>query len=456
MILQLDQIRAWLGLDPAGGAGAVLGYSIDSRTLRPGDLFFAIQGPRHDGHAYVEEAFRRGAVAAVVRSAYRGTGAGTLLPVDAPASALLKLATWARRKWGRTLIAVTGSSGKTTTKEMIAAFLEGFLTISKSEGNLNNEYGLPLSLLRIRDDADAAVVEIGINHPGELRPLADIAAPNIGVVTNVGAAHVGNFDSVEAIAAEKRQLIESLGTDGIAVLNADDARVAAFRTVHSGCCVTFGINQEADVRADDLHDLGAEGARFRVAGHPMITAVPGRHNVANIVAAMAVARCLGVGPDRLQDAVGRLRPVAMRGKICRSGGVTLIDDCYNANPAAVEAMLEVLRRTSARRRIAVLGEMRELGVRSRELHRRIGQAVSAAGLDYLVAVGGDAVEIAAAADVPGEFHDYPQEAARALAGQLRPGDALLLKASRGVGLERVRDALLAEMGRTALAERIPG
>ena len=456
MILQLDQIRAWLGLAPTGATGAVRGYSIDSRTLQPGDLFFAIQGPRHDGHAFVDEAIRRGAAAAVVRSSYRSVGEGPLFPVDDPASALRALAARARRDWGKTVIAVTGSSGKTTTKEMIAALLEGFLTMSKSEGNLNNEYGLPLSLLRIRDNADAAVVEIGINHPGELRALADIAAPNIGVVTNVGAAHVGNFDSVDAIAAEKRQLIESLQADGIAVLNADDARVAAFRALHPGRSVTFGIDQEADVRADDLHDLGAEGVRFRVCGHPMITALAGRHNVANIVAAMSVARCFGVGADRLQGNVGRLRPVAMRGKICRSGGVTLIDDCYNANPAAVEAMLEVLRRTSATRRIAVLGEMRELGARSRELHRRIGQAVSAAELDYLVAVGGDAAEIAAAAEVPGEFHDYPQDAARALAGRLQPGDALLLKASRGVGLERARDVLLEEMGRTAMAERIPG
>ncbi len=456
MILQLAQIRAWLGLAATGAAGATLGYSVDSRTLQPGDLFFAIQGPRRDGHAYVGEAFGRGAAAAVVRSSYQSVGDGMLLPVEDPASALHRLATWARRDWGKTLIAVTGSSGKTTTKEMIAALLEDFLPISKSEGNLNNEYGLPLSLLRIRDDADAAVVEIGVNHPGELRPLADIAAPNIGVVTNVGAAHVGNFDSVDAIAAEKRQLLESLPADGIAVLNADDARVAAFRAAHSGRSVTFGIDQEADLRAEDLHDLGVEGVRFRVAGHPMVTSLPGRHNVANIVAAMAVAQCLGVGAERLQGAVGRLRPAAMRGAVRKSGGVTLIDDCYNANPAAVEAMLGVLRRTSATRRIAVLGEMRELGARSRELHRRIGQAVTAAGLDYLVAVGGDAVEIAAATDVPGEFHDSVQDAALALAGRLRPGDALLLKASRGVGLERARDVLLEEMGRTTLAERIPG
>lgn len=449
MILTLNQIRAWLELPGAGPSGEVRGFSIDSRTLEPADLFFAIRGPVHDGHAFVADAFARGAAAAIVQAAYAGPAGGALLRVGCPAAALRALAARARREWAKTVIAVTGSGGKTTTKETIAALLGEVMAVSKSAGNLNNEYGLPLSLLRTSDAAAASVVEIGVNHPGEMRPLADLAAPDIGVVTNVGSAHLGNFPSVDAIAVEKGQLVQALRSGGTAVLNADDPRVAAYAASLAGPVVTFGIERAADVRARHCEDLGAAGCRFEVDGVPLESPLPGRHNIANVLAALAVARVLGIGAERLRGGVARLRPASMRGAVRQVGGVTLIDDCYNANPDAMEAMLEVLRRTSAQRRIAVLGEMRELGTRSRELHRRVGEATARAGLDYLVAVGGDAAEIAAAANVPAEFCACPQDAAALLTGRLRPGDAVLLKASRGVALERVRDALLAELDRQA-------
>ena len=453
MKLQLSQIHAWLGLPGEALEGETLGYSIDSRTLRPGDLFFAIRGPRFDGHDFVPDVLEKGAAAAVVKSEYPVGQGSRLIAVPDPAAALRTLAARARGDWGGVVIAVTGSSGKTTTKDAIATLLEDFLRVAKSEGNLNNEYGLPLSLLRVPEQARAAVVEIGINRPGEMQRLARIASPDVGVVTNVGAAHVGNFASEDEIAFEKGFLIEALEADGTAVLNADDDRVSGMRARCEGRTVTFGIEGPADVRAESLEDSGSEGVRFSLAGAPMSMRLAGRHNVYNVLAAIAAIGPLGIRPARLARALCRLQPSAMRGVVHKAGGVTLIDDCYNANPAAMSAMLQVLRRTSASRRIAVLGEMRELGERSREFHREIGRAAACAGIDYLFAVGGDAAEIASAAGLPGEFHESPLEAASALTGMVRPGDAVLLKASRGVGLEQARDPLLRALGHQCTEER---
>lgn len=442
MLLELAQVREWLGIPGATDDSEARGYSVDSRTLQPGDLFFALRGPRHDGHDYVHEVLRRGAVAAVVEDS-RGLGTcASLLPVRDTSKALRTVAARARSLWGRPVIAVTGSSGKTTTKEATAALLGALLPVAKSHGNLNNEIGLPISLLRIPDAACVAVVEIGINHPGEMEDLARIASPDIAVVTNVGAAHVGNFSSVDEIAQEKGRLLGGLARGGTAVLNADDPRIGFFRGLHGGRTLTFGVERVADVRARNVQDRGLDGVSFELDGCPMVSPLPGLHNLYNVLAAMAAASAMGIAPSDLAQALSRLRPSPMRGVIRRAGGVVLIDDCYNASPAAVAAMLRVLRSTAASRRIAVLGEMRELGKRSRELHRRVGRAVSSEGVDYLVAVGGDAAEIAEAAAVPGLFCESASAAARILPDLVRPGDAVLFKASRGVGLERARDPLL--------------
>lgn len=442
MTARLSQIRAWLGL-PAGESDAeVRGYSIDSRTVRPGELFFAIRGPRHDGHEFVRDAFARGAAGAVVATDDASGYGGAQLVVSDTAAALQELAARVRRAWGGRVVAVTGSCGKTTTKEAIATLLGTFLPVAKSEGNLNNEFGLPLSLLRIPDRARVAVVEIGINHPGEMEPLAKIASPDVSVVTNVGPAHLGNFASVNEIAQEKGRLVAALSATGSAVLNADDHRVAAFRHRHEGASLTFAIERNADLKAENLEDRGVEGFRFNLGGRQLSSPLAGRHNVYNVLAAIAAVRPFGIEPWELAGVLGQLRPAPMRGVIRNVGGVVLIDDCYNANPDAMEAMLRVLVHTPASRRIAVLGEMRELGARSRELHRRVGAAVASSGIDYLVAVGGDAAEIALSAGIPGEFCESAGQAASVLAGLVRRGDAVLLKGSRGVSLERARDPLL--------------
>ena len=446
MKLSLAQIGEWLDAKPDAAGATAEGYSIDSRTVRPGDLFFAIRGPRRDGHDYVEQALAAGAVAAVVETGRRPGRSGAAIQVADPAEALRRLARAARLHWGGSVVAVTGSNGKTTTKEITAALLSETFAVSKTAGNLNNELGLPLSILRIEDRARIAVLELGMNHSGEIRRLAEIAQPDVGVVTNVSAAHVGHFDSVAGVAAAKRELIESLDAGGTAALNADDERVAAFRAAHSGRTVAFGIERPADVRADDIVDLGAGGVRFRVEGCRFETPLAGRHNVYNILAGLAAARSFGLELSALAEAVRRLHPVGMRGEIRRSGGVTIIDDCYNANPAAMRAMLEVLKNTPARRRIAVLGEMRELGAQSKTLHRSIGKAAGAAGIDRLLAVGGDASQIVAAADFPAEFYETPESAGAALAEDLAPGDAVLLKGSRGIALERARNLIFEAMG----------
>ena len=454
MTLQLAQIRTWLGLPAHGASGTARGCSIDSRSVQAGELFFAIRGQSNDGHDYVPEALAKGAVAAVVRRNFRGEG--PLLRVEDTSLALRQLAAKARRRWGGTVVAVTGSSGKTTTKDILAAVLEGILPVAKSQANFNNEYGLPLSLLRIPRQVRTAVVEIGINRVGEMRQLGEIAAPDVSVLTNVGTAHIGNFASVDELAAEKGRLVEALAPTGTAVLNADDDRVAAFRDRHAGTVVTYGIECAADLRAEDVELLGADGARFRINGHLMHSPLAGRHNVYNVLAAAAAAAALGIAPERIGAPLRGLQPSAMRGSIRRVAGITFIDDCYNASPPAMEAMLEVLRGMPAARRIAVLGEMRELGSRSRELHRRVGAAVGRAGIDHLVAVAGDAAEIAAASGVSAEFHASPESAASALTGMLRQGDAVLFKASRGVQLERARDIVCGCLGAMASEGREAG
>jgi UDP-N-acetylmuramoyl-tripeptide--D-alanyl-D-alanine ligase len=432
------------------------GYSIDSRTAGAGDLFFALRGPNNDGHDFIDAALDRGAAGVVASREWiearqrAGGSVERVIGVDDPAEALRRLAAAARLRWGRPLVGITGSNGKTTTKEGIAALLATRYRVSKSEGNLNNEFGLPLSLLRIEDEAEIGVLEMGMNHRGEIRRLAAIARPTVGVVTNVNAAHLEFFESVDEIALAKRELIESLGPQGVAVLNAADERVREFAKIHPGCSRTFAVEAEADYQATKLESLGPRGARFvlrstsreggsRETGYE--TPLPGRHNVSNVAAAIAVAGVFEIEPPELVEAVAGLKAYRMRGEFVEAGGVKVLNDSYNANPAAMMAMLEVLRQTPARRRVAVLGEMRELGEASAALHRQVGEAAAEAA-DVLVAVQGNARQIAAGAVAAGlaasavHFFDDAEAAGEFLAGFLEEGDAVLFKASRAVGLEK--------------------
>jgi UDP-N-acetylmuramoyl-tripeptide--D-alanyl-D-alanine ligase len=418
----------------------VRGWSIDSRSVRNGDLFFAIRGERHDGHAFTRAALKQGAIAAVVSEPIEGAE-GTVLEVPDTLAALQQLAMWARRRWGRPIVAVTGSAGKTTTKDVIAELLRGRFRVGKTAGNFNNHIGLPLSILRIPDDAEIGVIELGMNHAGEIRELAGIAQPEIGVVTNVGLAHIETFASIEEIASAKRELIECLPSNGVAVLNADDERVAAFRAAHTGRTVTYGFSEDADIRATDV-EMNAEGAAFTVGGVRFHTVLTGRHSVSNILAGLAVASVFDIQFEELVAAVAGLAPGEMRGQRSRWRGVTVLNDSYNSNPEAARSMIDVLREEPAKRRIAVLGEMLELGGMSDALHRELGHYVATAGVDVLIGVRGVSQSMIEEAQKAGLhphaafFFQEPETAGEFLRNFVRPGDAILFKGSRGTHIER--------------------
>jgi UDP-N-acetylmuramoyl-tripeptide--D-alanyl-D-alanine ligase len=452
MILPLAAIASVLGAPAAGVTSAnatVTGWSVDTRTLQPGDLFFALSGPHRDGHAYVPIAIEKGAVGVVVAHPVPDAPTSNTFVVSDSLAALQNLAAWARRHWGGRIVGVTGSAGKTTTKDAIAHLLSAELPVGKTIGNFNNHLGVPLSILRLPDDARVGVLEMGMNHAGEIRALAAIAVPDIGVVTNVGYAHVEAFDSIEGVALAKRELVEALDPHyGIAVLNADDPRVLRFREIHRGPVISFGLSEGADVRAEEI-SYQPDGTRFRVDGVDFHTKLAGRHAVLNLLAALAVARVFEIPPERLRDAVRSFNIGAMRGERLEHRGIVVWNDCYNSNPEAVRAMLEVLRATPARRHIAVLGEMLELGAAAESLHRQTGRCAAAAGLDMLIGVRGAArwiVEEAVRAGMPptaAHFFEDPSEAGEFLRQLASPGDAILFKGSRGVEIERAMEKLLA-------------
>ena len=445
MIVDLQDVAAVIGGAGSVQPAKVAGWSVDTRTQNAGDVFFALRGPNHDGHLFVRAALDRGAAAVVVD---HETGAGRELVVRDTLSALQGLAAWARVRWGGQVVGVTGSAGKTTTKDAIAHLLAGEFAVAKTGGNLNNHVGLPLSILRLAGDARVAVLELGMNHGGEIRGLSAIARPDIGVVTNVGYAHLENFDSIEGVAAAKRELIESLPEDGVAVLNADDPRVARFREAHPGRSVTFGYSESADVRACQVeHDAG--GTRFRALGVDFETALPGRHAVLNLLAAIAVAGVFGIQPERLVEPVRTFAVGKMRGEKLEHNGIAIWNDCYNSNPEAARAMIDVLRDTPAERRIAVLGEMLELGSAAGELHREVGRYAASQGIDFLIGVHGHAhamVGAAVGAGLPesaAHFFEEASEAGEFVRRLARPGDAVLFKGSRGVAVERALERMVA-------------
>ena len=409
------------------------GYSVDTRTLQPGDLFFALRGESFDGNNYIEQALAKGAAAIIAER----SAPGLVLTVPDSLQALQQLAAWARDRWTGDVIGVTGSAGKTSTKDVIASLLSVKFHVGKTVGNFNNHVGLPLSILRLPEDAQVAVLELGMNHAGEIRDLARIARPRIGVVTNVGYAHIEFFESIEGIAAAKRELIEALPPEGVAILNTDDSLVAAFPAPKAK---TYGLNPGADFRAQDVQFL-RDRTRFQVRGVAFETQLLGRHSVRNILAGIAVAAEYGLTLNDLQEPVSQLQPGAMRGERTCYHGIYLLNDCYNSNPDAAKSMVDVLRDTPAARRIAVLGEMRELGRWSGILHRDVGSYVATSGIDMLVGIRGAAkemVDAAIAAGLPGNaayFFEDPGEAGERLRSIAREGDAILFKGSRGTHVE---------------------
>ena len=420
-------------------------YSIDSRTIGPGQLFFAVKGERLDGHDFVGAALEQGAAAAVVRKDQLNhyPDKSRLLAVDDTLVALQTLATAVRKVWGKPLVGVTGSAGKTTTKEAIAHVLGARFRVLKSEGNFNNHFGLPLMLLKLEPEHDVAVIEMGMSHAGEIRALAKIAQPEIGVVTNVAPVHLEFFDSVAGIARAKYELIESLPAGGTAVLNADDEYVSQFGRDFKGKVITYGTRATADIRAENVQTRGAEGSEFDVvmAGHREHARLPlvGEHNILNALAAVAVGVVRGLRPSEAVGALATLAAPDKRGQVVQLGNIAVINDCYNSNPKALHAMVDALAAMKAARQIVVAGEMLELGPAAAEMHRAAGRHIAEKKIDVLLGVRGlakDMVDSARQAGMTAEFAATPEAAGEWLARETRDGDVVLLKASRGVKLEK--------------------
>jgi UDP-N-acetylmuramoyl-tripeptide--D-alanyl-D-alanine ligase len=442
----------------AANAGAlqVCGYSIDSRTIAPGELFFAVRGERLDGHDFVDAALKRGAVAAVVSRALVATLpdaalAVPLLIAEDPLLALQALAAHVRRQWGRRVVAVTGSAGKTTTKEAIAAALGAKFNVLKSQGNLNNNFGLPLQLLRLEPEHEFAVVEMGMNHASEIAALALIASPDWGVVTNVGTAHVENFAGGQAgIARAKFELVAALPVNGVAFLNSDDAYVSQFGRNFLGRAVYFGSGPIADPQLLELsEDLAGLHLKFRAGEREgeLTLHMLGAHNALNALAGLAVALEAGVELDAAVAALATLTAGDKRGQLVEIGGATILNDCYNSNPEALISMIRTLAGRPAGRRILVAGEMLEQGEQGPALHAACGRAAAEAGLDLVVGVGGNAEHLAAAACAGGVaalFLPTAKAAGQWLKENIEPGDVVLVKGSRGVHLERAIEAMLIE------------
>ncbi|MGY1623296.1 UDP-N-acetylmuramoyl-tripeptide--D-alanyl-D-alanine ligase [Geodermatophilus sp. SYSU D00965] len=454
--LTLSELAEAVGGRLASGAGTVTGkVTVDSRTVAPGDLFVAVPGERVDGHDFLPAAAAAGAVAALTT---RPDDALPCVVVDEPVAALGRLAAavHARLARGRlTTLGITGSSGKTSTKDLLGQVLAAAGPTVSPPGSYNNDIGLPLTVLDADESTRFLVLEMGSRGPGHIARLCRVARPDVGVVLNVGSAHLGEFGSPEGIAAAKGELVEALPEEGTAVLNADDPRVLGMAARTRARVLTTGRGADADVRAEDvvLDDSGR--ARFTLSAAGASAAVSlqvvGEHQVANALSAAAAALAAGMPlPDvaaALSAAVPRSR---WRMEIARrADGVTVVNDAYNANPESMRAALAALTRLPGRRRIAVLGAMAELGPGADGEHERLGRDAVAAGVDLVVAVGRDAVGIARGASAAGATEDegavhVPDRAAarQLLTEVLVPGDVVLVKASRSYGLEVLAADLL--------------
>jgi UDP-N-acetylmuramoyl-tripeptide--D-alanyl-D-alanine ligase len=449
-----------------GDAAQVIdGFSIDSRTVQRGDLFIALRGDRFDGAAYAGKSLDAGACGVMIerdpsRAAYPDTAhreGAVVIEVDDTTAALQTLGRHVRLASGTRVTAITGSAGKTTTKEITASFLSARYEVYRNPGNFNNHIGLPLSLLELRARPDVAVVELGMNHAGEISRLVALAEPEVRVWTNVGDAHLGFFTSPEAIADAKAEILEGATPSTVLVANADDPRVMARTPAFAGRVVTFGTSSHSEIRATRIEELGVEGTRAHVrtpdGDADLRVPLLGFGNLQNVLAATAVAHLHGVPLDDVVECAGTLRPARHRGEMVKlRSGVTLVDDSYNSSPAALLRTLEAVGRDRTHhRKIAVLGEMLELGAFAQPLHVECGQAAVKAGISRLVAVGGVAAAALAGAARDAGLHGEAAvhvgtsaEAAELLLASVAPGDLVLVKGSRGIGTDLVVERLKAE------------
>ncbi|HEU4685429.1 MAG TPA: UDP-N-acetylmuramoyl-tripeptide--D-alanyl-D-alanine ligase [Nitrospira sp.] len=469
---EVISVKVLAGEAPPSAKRRIRTVSTDSRSIKRGDLFVALQGERFDGHDFVPSVLAKGAVGAIVSDQYRlpegqglqGRAAPFLLGVRDPLFAYQQLATHHRSRFSIPVVAVTGSNGKTTTKDMVVAVLAQRWRTLKTEGNFNNRIGVPSTLFRLTPRHEAAVIEIGVDAQGQTTRLCEIARPTIGLITNIGPDHLEFFGSMEGSAQAKAELLDLLPPDGTAVLNTDDPYFD-YLAARARCRVlSFGLSHRADVRATQIAVDARQGTSFQLAlpgktRHiPVTIKVHGSHNVLNALAAAAVGAALNIPGAVIAQGLARFRPAAMRSQVVSHRGVQIINDCYNANPASMKAAIQLLAEWNpARERVAVLGDMLELGPESRAMHREVGQYAAEKGLSRLVACGSLGREIAEGARKGGMVDSAITEMADAAAAVdavraiVRRGDVVLVKGSRGMKMEQVVQGLTGIRGVTRQA-----
>lgn len=448
--VSLKSLLAAAGGTSAGFADGTTVFgrvAFDSRAARPGDLFWALRGERHDAHTFLAEALNRRPAGCVVRRDRFDPANGPQVLVDDTLAALGAFARWYRRQQNATVIGVTGSFGKTTTREMVRSVLAAAMPGVASPRNYNNAFGVPMSILDIESGHRFAVLELAASAPGEIRHLAEIAEPEIGVLTGIGPAHLEGFGSEETLARTKGDLLESLPRTGLAVLAGDDPDVRRLAGRTGSRVVYVGCNDDNHLRATDVEtELGR--LRFRVDGKTYELPATGRHHLTAALSAVAIGRELGLTEHTIAEGLQSFQPVPGRCRFEQIGPWTVIDDTYNANPRSLQAACDLLRDcANGRRRILVLGEMRELGERTAEFHRHAGESAAAAGIEHLVAVGeyADSVKHGAREAGLNEAHisicTSAQAAGERLEELIRPGDVVLVKGSRTAQLERIVERL---------------
>ncbi len=435
------------------------GVSINSRTLKPGELFICIQGDRFDGHEFLNDAIKKKAAGVVVSDRAKldeslAQQAGIFaVAVPDTLHALQELASYHRNQFSIHVIGITGTNGKSTTKEMIASVMKMRYSTLKTEGNLNNHIGLPLTLLELKPSHEAAVIEMGMSAAGEIERLAEIAKPQIGVITNISQAHMIQLKTLKDIQAAKGELFQSLNEDSTAIVNADDPLVYELAEQLRAGVITFGIDNEADVRATDIRPNEDSGYDFtlNVLDKAVAVHLPflGRFNIYNALAAAAVGHVLDISPTQIKTGLGARHKLSQRGEAVRYGDIEIINDTYNANPQSMREAMHILKeRATDGRKFLIIGDMLELGDGEQSAHQQLGNEVTEYGFDFLVTVG-ELAGLAGTAAIESGMTNYQvrsfnnhQAAANFLKTTVQPGDCLLFKGSRGSHMETVLEVLI--------------
>jgi len=437
----------------AGIAGntPITGVSTDSRRIRPGDLFIPLIGENFDGHDFIKPAFENGAAASLTQKETIHFPGKTMIVVKDTLIALQNLAAWYRNSFNIPFIGITGSVGKTSTKEMVACALSGRYNVLKNEGNLNNEIGVPLTIFRLEPEHEAAVVEMGMSGFGEIRALTNIVRPKIGIITNIGISHIEKLGSRQNILKAKLELLEGLQPDGLLILNGDDVMLSGAKELLNCRTVSYGLEEGVDYQAYNIRSRGEYGVDFNVMvqgiEYSVQLPVPGVHNVYNALAAIAAGLELGVPMHDLQKGISHFTAGKMRMNIIRSNGMIIINDAYNAGPQSMKAALDVLSELDSSRKIAVLGDMLELGDWSEQAHTETGIQAARKEVDYIIAVGKEAAHIIKGAVDSGfnpertAHFSCNSDAVGYLRNLIRQGDAILVKGSRGIMMEQIVQAL---------------